>query len=623
MNKTNKRVLLTKILLSLGIIALIEITGFAILNYVGHKQEGLGVLINLSGRQRMLSQRITLLVHEFNNLDVLKSDIETSAKINTELNEKLNLFLESHNKLFTEAKERAKPGEELFVHYSNTGGLNDLVIKFEEEVKGFLTGKYKQSHLATFSQFTKFGFLANLDRAVKLFEEKNKELNNLFYKAELALLIANLFALFIIYIFLLRPMATIVVEREQELEVARDLALEESRFKSMFLANMSHELRTPLNGVLGTTDLIKSTRLNPEQKEYIDIISQSGKILLGVVNNILDLTKLEVGAVELDEIPFEPEKLLKSMPKSFQYPLLSKGIDLNVTCTRLPRVLWGDTVRITQILNNIISNAIKFTDEGSINLDAFYENEILSLTISDTGIGMTKEQLNRVFESFKQADSSTTRKYGGTGLGLSIVKEILGLMQAKYEVQSEVGKGTTFKFDIPLKMGTPKDLEPYKSQEFTLDSTFKRRLQDQGHNHEISSTPASDEAFKVLIVDDNEINRKLLVKILDRMKIHSITADSGNRAIELLEQERVDLVFMDYHMPELNGIETTKIIFEKIKNPPPIIALTADILPETAQECKKVGMKELLAKPIQRAELKRVLHAYLDLEELPSDGPKN
>lgn len=602
--KTNKNTLVTKILLSLGLIALINISGFLVLNYVGHQQDGLGVLINISGRQRMLSQRITLLTHEYNNLDILNSDIEASSNIHIELTDKLKLFLSSHETLLKEALKRARAGEELRDHFVLPGGLNDLVKKFEEEVKGFLSGKYKQARLASFGQFTKYGFLESLDRAVKLFEKKNLSFSKLFYRAELGLMIANLIVLLLVFLFLLRPMAKTVIQREEELEIARDLALEESRFKSMFLANMSHELRTPLNGVLGTSDLMRSTRLNEEQKEYMDIISQSGKILLGVVNNILDLTKLEIGAVELDEIPFEPEKLLKSMPKSFQYPLLSKGIEITVNCDRLPRVLWGDTVRLTQILNNVISNAIKFTDKGGITIDATYELETLKLKVSDTGIGMTPAQLNKVFESFQQADSSTTRKYGGTGLGLSIVKEILNLMNAKYEVQSEPGKGTTFFFEIPLRMGSPKDLIPYSTEETGYSQ--QNIKEDKKENSKTGT---------VLVVDDNDINRKLLVKILERMNVPSLTASSGTEAIEAVDNHKIALVFMDYHMPGLNGIEATKVIREKHNNPPPIIALTADVLPETQKECKDVGMKELLAKPIQRSELKRVLKTYLDVED--------
>lgn len=205
----------------------------------------------------MLSQRITLLVHEYNSLDILASNIEAPAKINQELRDNLKLFMDSHATLFQEAKARGQ-NEELGFHYTKEGGLDSLVKRFESEVNKFLNGAYKQRNLAAFGQFTKFGFLQALDQAVKLFEQKNNQLNKQFYRVELFLLLSNLAVLAIIFFFLLKPMADTVITREEELEVARDLALEESRFKSMFLANLSHELRPPLNGVLGTTDLLRS-----------------------------------------------------------------------------------------------------------------------------------------------------------------------------------------------------------------------------------------------------------------------------------------------------------------------------------------------------------------------------
>lgn len=316
---------------------------------------------------------------------------------------------------------------------------------------------------------------------------------------------------------------------------------------------------------------------------------------------------MSIGAVELEEIPFDPEELLTTLPKSFQYPFLSKGIEITVNNHGLPRVLWGDTMRLTQILNNIISNAIKFTEKGGITIEAGYKSGELNLTISDSGIGMTESQLDKVFESFEQADKSTTRQYGGTGLGLSIVKEILVLMNATYEVKSQAGVGTTFIFNIPLRMGNPKDLIP------------SQKAKEQEYSQKDPISPLSSDSLEqrqvVLVVDDNEINRNLMVKILERMNITPLTADSGTAAINTLQENSdIKLVFMDYHMPGLNGIEATKIIMDKLSSPPPIIALTADVLPDTAKECRGVGMKELLAKPIQRSELKRVLRSYLNLE---------
>lgn len=358
---------------------------------------------------------------------------------------------------------------------------------------------------------------------------------------------------------------------------------------------MSHELRTPLNGVLGTADLMGSTKLDEEQIELLKIINQSGKILLGVVNNILDLTKLQMGNVEIEQMTFDPEEFIYNVPKSFRYPLESKGLGFTVECINLPSALLGDTTRLGQIFNNILGNAVKFTEKGGIHLKANYLNGKLEIQIKDTGVGMDQKALNKIFESFIQADASTTRKFGGTGLGLSITKELIELMGGVIKVTSELNKGSVFDISIPLALGNPNDLP-------------------KNINTHLDQKTLAGENKRVLVVDDNDINRKLMSKILARHELISIEADGPYAFLDLLDEQEFDLILMDYHMPGMNGIEVFLKAKEKHLNLPPVVALTADVMEETRIKVLEAGMKELIPKPIQRDDLHRVLSTYLQIE---------
>ncbi len=577
--------------MALAIIFLLDTSGFFLNKYITKEQDGLAVLINISGRQRMLSQRITLLLHE--KIATERNDGDTEA-INKDLKEKLTLFETSHDILKNEAQKRDPENKVLRPHYFGEGGLNGQVESFIKNSRELMVSR-DDSILKRHSIFAKGPLLYELNKAVKLFELQSSTLTDAMKVVELFLYLINTLALIFIYFFILKPLQKEILKREDELQQARKIAEEESHFKSMFLANMSHELRTPLNGVLGTADLMGSTQLNQEQQDYLDIINQSGKILLGVINNILDLTKLQMGQVELEKVTFSPKELLEGIPKSFRYPLESRGLSFNLQLDDLPAALEGDTTRLSQILNNIIGNAVKFTEEGGITLKASYQDNQLSIDIEDTGIGMSEMALSRIFEDFAQADSSTTKKFGGTGLGLSITKELITLMGGTITVQSQEGKGTTFSLNIPLPLGNPNRL-PRKSSPVYADKSI------DGQNK------------KVLVVDDNDINRKLMVRILERYNLIPIEVDSGHACLDFLNENQVDLILMDYHMPGLNGIETALEARKRFTNMPPIIALTADVMEETNKKILEAGMKELIPKPIQRDDLQRILATYLQIE---------
>lgn len=539
----------------------------------------------------MLSQRIALLLHE--NEQYLDSPEEGDLKevINT-LKENYDLFSSSHSYLLKEIPK----GSIIFNtrkirdHYQKENGLNDLINRFSSEFNEIQKNP-NSDKIREFSNFCKGPLLVSLDQAVKFFEEYSVALNKSMERFILLTVFLSLVALALVYFFILSPLRDVVLANQAILKESEEKALDEAHFKSMFLANMSHELRTPLNGVLGVADLLASTPLSQEQLNYLKIINQSGETLLGVVNNILDLTKLELGQVDLEQQSFSPEELFSSIEYTFQYLILSKGLKYQLETQNLPPYLLGDKLRINQIINNLVGNAIKFTHEGTITFSAEYHQESLILKVKDTGIGMTSLQKQNVFTPFRQADASTTRKFGGTGLGLSIVREIVVLMGGKVECHSQIGVGTTFEVNLPLSRT---DQAPEKV------------------------APLSETSFgqgKILVVDDNSINLNLMLKILERMNLEVKGALSGEDAIKLVQEEKFDLIFMDYHMPGLDGIETTKEIkkIESAKNIP-IIALTADVQESTRKEVLNVGMVELLSKPVRRKELSNALKVHLKVE---------
>ncbi len=575
----------TKIFLALFIIGAFDLIGFISLEWSAQKQVGLGKLINISGRQRMLSQRITLLVNEIND-DKSNQDLKKDLK--KDLNEKLSLFKSSHELLKQEIKpEELLKKESISNHYHDE--LNQLTEKFIVEVSNFMESKEEVS-LYSLSYFAKNELLKSLNKAVTLFEKDSDRLTRNLAYTERIVLIVSLLSLILSYFLILAPMRDQIILREVELEKAKRNAESEAHYKSMFLANMSHELRTPLNGVLGVTDLLQSTQLDTDQKDYLSIINESGTMLLSIINNILDVTKLEMNQVKLESIPFSPDKQLISLSKTFRYALDAKSIELKYNTKGLPEVLIGDKVRINQILNNLLSNAIKFTENGSIIISANYSNNEYNISIEDSGIGMSDEASRRVFEAFKQADVTTTRKHGGTGLGLTITKELIKLMHGKISVRSKVNVGSTFFITIPMPIGKTQELKELY-QDFNTEQNFNSQ--------------------NILVVDDNAINRKLLVKILERQQLNTKEAASGEEALQLLTNFQFDLVLMDYHMPGLNGVETYNMAKKSITNLPPTVALTADLSEDAKELVLEAGMKEVVGKPLRKADLKKLLEKYL------------
>jgi PAS domain S-box-containing protein len=385
------------------------------------------------------------------------------------------------------------------------------------------------------------------------------------------------------------------VEAEHELAVARDEALAAARTKSAFLANMSHEIRTPLNGVLGITNVLLDGELSPEQRSYAELIQRSGDTLLTVVNDVLDVSKIEAGALELEDVPFT---LLDATEDAFDLTgeqAASKGLKLTMSVGHdLPAIVVGDPVRLRQVLGNLLSNAVKFTAEGEITLTLSTAGEddagrtLVRFEVSDEGIGIEPGHVSRMFEPFTQADVSTTRRFGGSGLGLAIVSQLVQMMGGQVGANSTPGEGSTFWFTVPFEVASVGVPTPQRD------------------------VRAPTAGARVLVVEDNEVNRIVAVELLERRGCSVTTACEGREGLAALERECFDVVLMDCQMPEVDGYEATRRL--RASGGPaaqtPVVAMTAHALPEDRARCLDAGMDDYLAKPIGSEDLDRVLARF-------------
>jgi PAS domain S-box-containing protein len=378
------------------------------------------------------------------------------------------------------------------------------------------------------------------------------------------------------------------VEAQHALAEARDDALAAARAKSAFLANMSHEIRTPLNGVLGITDLMLDGELTAAQREHAELIRRSGDTLLTVVNDVLDVSKIEAGALQLEEAPFVLLEVVEDALELSADHAARKGLLLTLTRgPGLPGTVRGDAVRLRQVLGNLLSNAVKFTAAGEIRVALSAEGNSVRFVVADEGVGIPPEHVERMFEPFTQADVSTTRRFGGTGLGLAIVSQLVRMMGGEVGVTSTLGAGSSFWFTVPFEQ-VPVDVA--------------RLPRSQQPEAPVAGT-------RVLVVEDNEINRRVAIELIERRGCSVAVAHNGLEALAALERERFDLVFMDCQMPELDGYEATRRLrtIEGDDRRTPVVAMTAHALAGDRARCLESGMDDYLAKPVRGEDLDRVL----------------
>lgn len=369
---------------------------------------------------------------------------------------------------------------------------------------------------------------------------------------------------------------------KQNAQLATRKAEEAVKAKQQFLSNMSHEIRTPMNAIIGFTKVLLKTELNARQKEYLTAIKMSGDALIVLINDILDLAKVDAGKMTFEQIPFRPGLSLSAMLHLFKQKILEKNLRLDVEYDEtIPDVLLGDPVRLHQIILNLVSNAIKFTNDGGIKVCvkkvAEKEDYItLRFSVSDTGIGIDKDKLGKIFENFQQGSSESSRLYGGTGLGLAIAKKLIDSQGGDILVESEINKGSTFSFTLDfLKTDMMPDAE---IELMELHSEIKK--------------------IKVLVAEDVPLNQLLMKTILDEFGFECDIAENGKIAVEKLKVNSYDVVLMDLQMPEMNGFEATATIRNRLQLRIPVIALTADVTTVDLAKCTAVGMNDYIAKPV-------------------------
>ena len=391
-----------------------------------------------------------------------------------------------------------------------------------------------------------------------------------------------------------------------ELSSAKNAADAANSAKSNFLASMSHEIRTPLNSVLGMNEMILRTTDDEQLIEYADNIKQSGDTLLALINDILDFSKIEANKMDIFETEYDPHKLLRDCCNSFLQPLEEKHLKMSINCDEdIPSALYGDMRHINQVLSNIVSNAIKYTKEGGITITMSCGKTgaacDLTIKVADTGIGIDREDIGRLFDAFRRVNEEENATIQGTGLGLAITKELISLMHGEISVESTPGVGSCFTFTVPQVI-----VNPAPAGKFVKEPTVG------AYRYEESFT-AKD--ANILVVDDVKMNLKLIVALLKKTLVNVETALGGREAIKLCRNNKYDLILLDHRMPEPDGVETFRIISkEGVNTDTPVIMLTANALSGAEEEYMQMGFADYLSKPVRGADLEAKL-----IKHLPQD----